>query len=151
MPVLLVRHGEAVGSQGDDGHRYLTLKGRQGTHDVARALRERGITASQILASPLVRAVQTAEILAYVLGFDGMVTTDPCLVPDGDPAFASRRIPVSTGTTIVVCHEPIVRGIAAHLTGQPQFPGFRTSGCVMVEGSRVTLSLHPDALRADKP
>ncbi|MFO0686454.1 MAG: phosphoglycerate mutase family protein [Sandaracinus sp.] len=144
MPVLLVRHGEAVGSQGDDAHRYLTYKGRSDTLKVGRALKDRSITASQILASPLVRAVQTAEILAHVLGFDGMIVTDPAFVPDGDPVLAARRMPVSTGTTIVVCHEPIVRGIAAHLTGQPQFPGFRTSGCVLLEGTRVTLALHPD-------
>jgi len=146
MPVLLVRHGEAVGSQSDDAHRYLTFKGRADTQKVALALRGRKIVASQIVASPLVRAVQTAEILAHSLGFEGTVTTDPAFVPDGDPVLAAKRIPVSTGVTIVVCHEPIVRAIAAHLTGQPTFAGFRTSGCALLEGTRVTLSLHPDSV-----
>jgi phosphohistidine phosphatase len=144
MPVLLFRHGEAVGSQGDDAHRYLTFKGRSDTLKVGRALRDRAITASQIVASPLVRAVQTAEILAHALGFDGTIVTDPAFVPDGDPIAAAKRIPITTGTTILVCHEPIVRAIAAHLTGQAAFPGFRTSGCALVEGTRVTLSLNPE-------
>lgn len=144
MPVLLFRHGEAVGSQGDDAHRYLTFKGRADTLKVGAALRERLIMPSQIVSSPLVRAVQTAEILAFALGFDGTVTTDPAYVPDGDPVAAAKRIPVSTGTTIIVCHEPIVRAIAAHLTGQSGYPGFRTSGCALVEGTRVTLSLNPE-------
>jgi phosphohistidine phosphatase len=143
MPVLLFRHGEAVGSQGEDGHRYLTFKGRADTRKVGDALKARKIIASQIVASPLVRAVQTAEILAHALGFDGTITTDPAFIPDGDPAIAAKRIPISTGVTIVVCHEPIVRGIAAQLTGQPH-NGFKTSGCVLVEGTRVTLALAPD-------
>lgn len=143
MPVLLVRHGEAVGSQGDDAHRYLTFKGRADTLKVGLALLGRAIMPSQIVSSPLVRAVQTAEILAHVMAFDGTITTDPAFLPDGDPVLAAKRIPISTGITIVVCHEPIVRAIAAHFTGQSH-PGFRTSGCVMVEGTRVTLALHPE-------
>jgi phosphohistidine phosphatase len=144
MPVLLFRHGEAVGSQGEDAYRYLTYKGRADTLKVGAALKARKIIASQIVSSPLVRAIQTAEILAHVLGFDGTVTSDPAFVPDGDPALAAKRIPISTGVTIVVCHEPIVRAIAAVLTGQSSFAGFRTSGCALLEGTRVTLSLHPD-------
>jgi phosphohistidine phosphatase len=144
MPVLLFRHGEAVGSQGEDAHRYLTYKGRVDTLKVGRALKERAIVGSQIISSPLVRAVQTAEILAQALGFEGTVTADPAFVPDGDPMVAAKRIPISTGVTIVVCHEPIVRGIAAVLTGQGNFPGFRTSGCALLEGTRVTLTLSPE-------
>jgi phosphohistidine phosphatase len=144
MPLLLVRHGEAVGSQTDDASRYLTFKGRSDTRKVGIGLRDRKILASQIVTSPLVRAVQTAEILAHVLGFDGTITTDTAFVPDGDPVLAAQRIPISTGVTIVVCHEPIVRGIAAHLTGQSSFAAFRTSGCALLEGKRVTLALHPD-------
>lgn len=144
MAVLLFRHGEAVGATGDDAHRYLTFRGRDGTRKVALGLKERAILPSQIVSSPLVRAVQTAEILAHVLAFDGTIVTDPAFVPDGDPVAAAKRIPFGSGLTLVVCHEPIVRGIAAHLTGQPAFPAFRTSGCVLVEGTRVTLTLQPD-------
>ena len=144
MPVLLFRHGEAVGSQGDDAHRYRTFQGRADTRKVGLALKERGIVASQIVSSPLVRAVQTAEILAHALGFDGTITTDGAYVPDGDPTLAAKRIPISTGVTILVCHEPIVRGIASCLTGQPGYPSFRTSGCALVEGTRVTLALSPE-------
>jgi phosphohistidine phosphatase len=143
MPVLLVRHGEAAHSQGgDDAHRYLTFKGRSDAAKLGTRLRSISIMPTQVVSSPLVRAVQTAEILAHVLGFDGTITTDPAFVPDGDPAIAVKRIPVSTGVTVVVCHEPIVRAIAALLTGQPH-PGFRTGGAALVEGTRVTLSLDP--------
>ena len=144
MPILLVRHGEAVGSQGDDGARFLTFRGRSESRKVALALKERGLIPTQIVSSPLVRAVQTAEIFAHALGFEGTLTTDLTLVPDGDPALALKRIAISAGLTIVVTHEPIVRHMAALLTQQPTFAAFRTSGVAMFEGTRVTLSMNPE-------
>ena len=99
---------------------------------------------TQIVSSPLVRAVQTAEIFAHALGFDGTLTTDLSLVPDGDPAVALKRIPISAGLTIVVTHEPIVRTMAALLVQQPSFAAFKTSGVAMIEGTRVTLSMSPE-------
>jgi phosphohistidine phosphatase len=144
MSILLVRHGEAVGSQGDDGARYLTFRGRSESRKVALALKELGHLPTQIITSPLVRAVQTAEIMAHALGFEGTLTTNPALVPDGDPQLAVRGIPISAGLTMVVTHEPIVRQMAALLVQQPTFAAFRTSGATMFEGARVTLSLNPE-------
>ena len=145
MPIVLVRHGEAVGSQEDDGARFLTFRGRSESRKVALALKERGVVATQFVTSPLVRAVQTAEIFAHALGFEGTLTTETLLVPDGDPALALKRIPISTGLTIVVTHEPIVRLMAALLVRQPTFAAFRTSGVAMFEGTRVTLTLSPES------
>ncbi len=144
MPTLLVRHGEAVGSQGDDGARYLTFRGRTETRKVALALKERGLAPTQIVSSPLVRAVQTAEILAHAFEFEGTLTTSLALVPDGDPAAAVKSIPISAGLTIVVTHEPIVRQMAAILSQQASCAAFRTSGVAMFEGARVTLTLNPE-------
>ena len=144
MPILLVRHGEAVGAQGDDASRFLTFRGRTESRKVALALRDRSIVPTQIISSPLVRAVQTAEIFGHALGFEGMITTDLALVPDGDPSAAVRRVPISAGITLIVCHEPIVRGIAAVLTQTPSYPAFRTSSVALIEGTRVTLTLTPD-------
>ncbi len=144
MPVLLVRHGEAVQSHGDDGARYLTFRGRTEARKVALALEQRGLVPTQIVSSPLVRAVQTAEIFAHALGFEGTLTTDPALVPDGEPALALKGIPISAGLTIVVTHEPLVRHMAALLARQPSFAAFRTSGVTMFEGARVTLTLSPE-------
>jgi phosphohistidine phosphatase len=64
--VYLVRHAAAV--EGDsatpDAARALTTKGRKRFHKIARALGRHGEKLDAILTSPLVRAVQTAEILA---------------------------------------------------------------------------------------
>ena len=144
MGILLFRHGEAVKAHGSDEARYLTMSGRSETLAVARALHARSMRPAQIVASPLVRAVQTAEIIAHALGYEGLVTIEPSLVPDGDPRAAVRNVPMGAALVICVCHEPIIRGIAAALTQQPSFHHFKTSGCALIEGARVVLELDPD-------
>lgn len=143
MSILLVRHGEAVAATAGDRERFLTLRGRAETLAVGKRLAAMGHAPMAIVTSPLVRAVQTAEILAHALSFDGIVSTDAALEPEADPAEALRRIPGGAGLTLVVCHEPIVRGIAALLARQPSFAPFRTSGAVLFEGTRVVLRVEP--------
>src|ERR671929_2162184 len=66
MQLYLVRHGIAV--EGGDGipddFRVLSDKGRRRFQKTARTFGKRGRELDLILTSPLVRAVQTAEILA---------------------------------------------------------------------------------------
>ncbi|HYZ89183.1 MAG TPA: phosphohistidine phosphatase SixA, partial [Myxococcales bacterium] len=66
MEIFLVRHGVAVDRDGDipDAFRSLTSKGRRRFRKTARSLARLGCKLDLILTSPLVRAVQTAEILA---------------------------------------------------------------------------------------
>ena len=66
MEIFLVRHGVAVDreSDGPDASRPLTNKGRRRFRKTARSLARLGCKLDLILTSPLVRAVQTAEILA---------------------------------------------------------------------------------------
>lgn len=66
MQIYIVRHGIAEdGGEGmPDGSRALTGKGRRRFQKTARAFGRLGHKLDLILTSPLVRAVQTAEILA---------------------------------------------------------------------------------------
>lgn len=132
MPLLLVRHGEAVQADAaGDVPRYLSSRGRIETRSVGAQLLAAGLVPAAMVSSPLVRAVQTAELIALATGYGGVVSTDVELVPDADPATYVRAAPTGGGLTVVVCHEPIIRGIAALLAGQSSFPSFRTSGAVL--------------------
>lgn len=64
-----MRHGPAEdhAASGRDFDRALTASGRERVRDVARALVEGGEAPLVILTSPLVRALQTAEIVAGVV------------------------------------------------------------------------------------
>lgn len=80
MPLLLIRHAvaEDVHPLGDEA-RALTPEGRAAFRTHARKL-ARLTPMAGIVTSPLVRAVQTAELLAEAFGL-GRVEVHPALLP----------------------------------------------------------------------
>ena len=78
MHIYLFRHGDAVELSheiAEDSFRYLTHQGREKTIDVAKKLKKLHSKFDLILTSPLVRAVQTAELTARFLKFKGQIIT----------------------------------------------------------------------------
>lgn len=78
MELYLIRHSEAVELNNeivDDSYRYLSHSGRQKTIDVAHKLKELKVGFDCIITSPLVRAVQTAELFANTLNHRGEFKT----------------------------------------------------------------------------
>src|ERR1017187_8054270 len=67
MKLHLVRHGTASSVAPTDAERELTSDGREEARIAGAALAELDVSASYILSSPLVRARQTAEIVAEAL------------------------------------------------------------------------------------
>jgi len=68
MKLYVMRHGPAHDDSpsGRDADRALTAAGRERVAAVAKALLEEGEAPFSILSSPLVRALETAEIVAEV-------------------------------------------------------------------------------------
>lgn len=119
MKLYVVRHAEAVDKTAGvpDAVRYLTPEGRAFFRKTAR--RMAGLKASPgiIFTSPLVRAVQTAEILAGETGFSGpLVATDKL-----SPGFAREDLrsllAKSEGAkeVAIVGHEPDLGDLVASL------------------------------------
>jgi phosphohistidine phosphatase len=78
MELYLIRHGAAVELDkeiAEEGFRYLSPEGRKLSYDVAKKLKELKTRFDLIISSPLVRAVQTAEIFATVLNHKGEMRT----------------------------------------------------------------------------
>jgi len=76
MNLYLFRHGDAVELNQEireDALRYLTSEGRKKTAEVAEKLRELGTQFDILLTSPLLRAVQSAEITAAILQYRGEI------------------------------------------------------------------------------
>ena len=85
MKVYLVRHAQAdseVPEGLDDGARPLTGKGRRAAEKHFRALRQRMDGVDLVFMSPLVRAVQTAQILTLVQELEVPVRVHRSLLPD---------------------------------------------------------------------
>lgn len=82
MHIFLLRHGEAEHGP-SDADRALTLAGRAQAAAAANALLSHPVHPQSILASPLLRARQTAAIAGELLGIGSILTTE-YLTPDSD-------------------------------------------------------------------
>ena len=60
-----------------------------------------------ILASPYVRAQQTAALVRDALGFSAALKTVTWLTPESDPKFAVSQLP-DAGNVLLVSHQPLV-------------------------------------------
>ncbi len=146
MRIYLVRHGDAVPEEdaGSDRDRWLSPRGREAARILARLLREQAVAPDVILASPLPRAVQTAELLAAGLDYLGTVTSLRCLEPAAQPRVAASAILSAGAAVIAVSHEPAISAIGAFLLGLPAFPQFRTAQCCTIEHGKPTFTARAD-------
>jgi phosphohistidine phosphatase SixA len=116
--VFLVRHAEAAPGEPDELRR-LTAAGR----DAARALGERLAAEhpTAIVSSPLLRARETAELIAHACRLDA--TTDDNLAPGATTETLRAATTDRTGTVIAVGHQPDCSEIVFDLTGhESSFP-----------------------------
>ena len=136
MRVTLIRHGDAGEDAPRDEERALTKDGRATIRRVGRALERFGVRFGAVVSSPLVRAVQTAEIAAATTDYRGRVTISDRLVPDAFPAGVISVIAAlnSEGkkSIALVAHEPILSRVAAMLLQLGRFPALRKGEAVRI-------------------
>ena len=105
MNLYLVRHGEAV-SETVDPERPLTPSGRAEVERVARMAAAKHVQVSALFHSGILRAKQTAEILAEQLPFTGDVEPLSGLLPQDDPAIAKAELEAAESPIMLVGHLP---------------------------------------------
>jgi phosphohistidine phosphatase len=124
MDLLIVRHGPAgsreefaTAGQPDD-LRPLTKKGVQEMKAVARGLCRIVPRIDSLITSPLVRARQTADIVAAAYDMEEILETD-VLRPDADfKEFVNwARHQSKDGVVAAFGHEPHLSGLVAFLIG----------------------------------
>ena len=124
MDVILVRHAEAgtrdPNTWPNDEERPLTAEGRKKETAAARAMKKMEIGFDFLVTSPLVRARQTAEILAAVYGWQEEPLVSDALGPSCTAAALVKvlaKFPPDARVCLVG-HEPSLSGAAAALTGR---------------------------------
>ncbi|RJO70597.1 MAG: CHAD domain-containing protein [Myxococcales bacterium] len=150
LRLILVRHGLAAarGTPGveNDELRPLLRKGRSRTREMARMLARQGIRPDLVVASPLLRTYQTAEILFEQFRPDAPLQCWDEMRPDR-PAGAlferlNREIP-RPATVALVGHEPNLSRLAsALLTDRRRLAiDFRKSAAMMlrIDGQKLPL------------
>ncbi|HET6421284.1 MAG TPA: phosphohistidine phosphatase SixA [Geobacteraceae bacterium] len=140
MKLIIIRHAEAVAKTPDvsEEWRYLTPEGRVFFRKTARTMVEKGVSPDLILTSPLIRAVQTADILAETLSYDGPLLAVNDLAPgfditDLENILAEYR---SVNELVLVGHEPDLSDLIVSLFS----PG---SGVKFKKGTAVMVKLEP--------
>ncbi|MCY1279176.1 Phosphohistidine phosphatase SixA [compost metagenome] len=135
MRLWLLRHGEAEPQARTDAERHLTAHGRKEVTQTAAQLDGRPLAA--ILASPYVRAQQTAEQVREVLGLRLPITTVPWLTPDSAPGAALRQLDAYEGQEVLlVSHNPFIGelgGLLVHGHRQQPLP-MRTASLAELDG-----------------
>lgn len=138
MIIHVVRHAEAIERTGNvpEEHRYLTVRGRKRFRKIAKSLRKIGINPDVILTSPLVRAVQTADILSERLRHGGELQVTPLLGPGFRPKALDELMAdyAQAGEIAIVGHEPDLG-----LVTQALFATDR--GCTLPKGAVVSFKV----------
>ena len=141
MHIYLVRHAEAypAGEQGivTDRDRFLTPRGRRQAQRVGRALGRLGAVPAEVWTSPLVRARETAELLAAALPGSPPVVDLPALA-EGDEGRVLARLKAAAPADILLTgHAPFMGELLARFAtpdGRGSIPMAKASAaCLELE------------------
>lgn len=121
VQLYLIRHGVADargGAGADDRKRPLSDQGAKQMRKAARGLARLGADLDLVLTSPLVRAEQTAEIVAAAFDNPPPVVTTPALGPKLAYTALLSTLAEHAGRERIalVGHEPSIGDIARRLT-----------------------------------
>ncbi len=141
--LYLMRHGIAVtrGTAGftDDFKRPLTPEGKKKTQQIARGLLRIGFDVDWVVASPLVRAVETAEVVIDSLAENVPMDFSDALRPGGSAealvTFLAKH--PHRKRVLVVGHEPDLSEMAARFLGAGRHANlaFKKGGCCLISFS----------------
>lgn len=139
--IYLLRHGDAEDGKGDDAARRLTPKGERQAQAAGGALAAMGAEIDVCLASPKVRALETARLACEALAVQPEIAEEL----RGGP-FDSLALAAGRGDALLVGHEPDFSGEVGRLTGANM--KLRKGGLAIVDGSTLLALLRPKDLAA---
>lgn len=166
MILYLTRHAEAVKVGGvitRDADRPLTDHGRDDARIMGVALARLDPNISTIITSPLVRAVQTGEIISQSLAGHPAVQTSHAIVPGFRPKRLLEEL-VALGAAkslVAVGHQPDLTGLIAYLVADESPAAVAMAPCAVAKlsipdgdptgGAQLLWLLTPEAIRAVNP
>ena len=114
-----MRHGDAEPSAVSDEVRPLSARGRSEVQEVGRALVAH-LGLDKIVASPLVRAQETASLVAACYSHDIQRDTCVSLSPNGIPDQVIAEFDEGVGSVLLVTHMPLIADLVSALSGKRQ-------------------------------
>jgi phosphohistidine phosphatase len=138
--LLIIRHADAADREAfalkgkPDSQRPLTREGVRKMREVARGLKRIAAPVDLLVSSPLIRARQTADIVAKAFG---KVRRARCveLAPDAPPESTAAWLRARReGTIAIVGHEPHLSLLIAHYCAvEAPFTSLKKGGACMIE------------------
>jgi phosphohistidine phosphatase SixA len=131
VDIVLLRHADAAGPAGpdwsaasavaDDATRPLTAVGRHQAHAIAQRLRWYDCGVDQVWVSPLLRTLETAEIVMAIHNEDAAVHVDERLRPNASAQELQELLAIWLAQPncprLIVAHQPTLQALARGLLG----------------------------------
>ncbi len=166
MILYLTRHAEAAkvgGTITRDADRPLTDHGRDDARLMGAALSRLDPNIAAIITSPLVRAVQTGEIISQAVAGRPAVQTSNAIVPGFRPKrLLEEIIPLGAGKSLVaVGHQPDLSAFIAYLVADQSPAAVAMAPCAVAKlsiadddpssGAQLLWLLTPEVVRSFTP
>lgn len=140
MKLYLIRHTEAIDYETEsvrsDEHRFITPKGRRIAINVFKLLKDEMLDLEKIFTSPLIRSVQTAEILAITVKYKNDVEISNELAMASAPEKVIQLLKRNSifKSIAMVGHEPMLSTIVKNFTDKkdPEF-GMKKAGVCYID------------------
>lgn len=122
MDLFILRHGEAGkrSPAAGDFKRPLTVEGKKEIEEISNVFRALQIELDNILTSPLVRAKQTAEIVARTVKYKCKIEELESLKPEGSRLqfYSTLSRLKQDSQVLVVGHEPYLSELVSEAISQ---------------------------------
>jgi phosphohistidine phosphatase len=139
--VFLIRHAMAVNASVEvrGPQRHLTELGREQARALGDRLRWHDCEPTHIWSSPLVRAMQTAELVAASVHATCAIETVAGLAPGNEPGAIVEALAKLPDDAMVMLfgHQPLIAMIGGVLTSTADFPMIERAEAVRIHGGRV--------------
>jgi phosphohistidine phosphatase len=141
VDVFLIRHAEAIDETLElrDPMRHLTAHGRKQARGLGDRLRWHDCTPTHIWTSPLVRAVQTAELVAAGLASEINVDVIPALAPGEHlrNVVTAVQALAANAAVLLVGHEPSISAIGGLFVGANDFAALDKAEAVRITDGKL--------------
>jgi phosphohistidine phosphatase len=117
MDLYLLRHADANTEAATDDARPLSEKGVSQARKVGRFCKDHNLKPDIILTSPVLRAVETADIVAQIIKGELMTETWLACGMQPETALEELRGYERFESVMIVGHQPDFSLLAAHLLG----------------------------------
>ncbi len=149
--MFLIRHANAVVNDGRDEYRHLSPLGRDQARALGDRLRWHDCEPTHIWTSPLVRAVQTAELVISTLAVLTPIETVPELAHSGAPEEIVAALEAMPEDSLVMLfgHQPTITMIAS-LIANSQLAPLGNAEAIRIHHGRVRWRFAWDAEAPNK-